>query len=151
MASTRDERVPEPEVWTARLRDFVHECVGSAAGDEAERVREAARLFAYGASAGTSGYAIDPAVIDAMLACGATESAVISMLWPEAVFMVSRGQGNSCLATVIAGPGGEEIICEGPSIALALLSAYSAALLSELEEGSQSAGVRFSEGASRLH
>mgnify|MGYP002078487010 CR=1 FL=1 len=153
MASTRDEPVPEPEMWTARLRDFVHECIESTAREEASRVREAARLFAYGAEAGMGGGAdgIDLAVIDAMLACGAAESAVLAMLSPRTVFMVSRGQGNSCLATVIVGESGDEVISEGPTVALALLSAYSAAQLSALDDAGEAPGIGFTDRMPRLH
>lgn len=151
MASTRDSRVPEPEVWIARLRDFVQLCLESAAGDEAGRLREAAVLFALGAEARAGVAPVNLDAIEAMLACGAAESAVLAMLSPEAVFMLSRGQGNSCLATVIVGESGDEVICEGPTLALALLAAYSAAVLSGLEASEEAPGTCFTEGVARLH
>lgn len=151
MASTKEDRVPEPEVWTARLRDFVMECVDSPACDEAARIREAALLLQGGAAAGVGITGIDPVTVEAMLACGAAESAVLSMLSPDAVFMLSRGQGNSCLATVIVGEGGDEVISEGTTLALSLLAAYGAALLSGLDARNDEAEVRFTHGITRLH
>lgn len=133
LKSAMSGRVPEPEVWTARLRDFVQDCLASTPSDEADRVREAAFLLREGAVPDSRLDCVDPEDVEVMLACGAVESAALSLLSPGAVFMLSRGQDNSCLATVIAGEGSAEVISEGATLALALLSAYVAGLLADFE------------------
>ncbi|MCT2398186.1 hypothetical protein [Novosphingobium mangrovi (ex Huang et al. 2023)] len=126
-------RVPEPEVWTARLRGLVHDCVASTSHEEADRVREAAHLLHSGAMAGTCGQAVDPSAVESMLACGAAESAVLEIVGHNAAFMLSRGQSDCCLATVIVGDEGQEVMSEGATLALALLGAYAGGLLAAFE------------------
>lgn len=122
MASILNERDPDSGVWTARLRDFLNDCAGSAACEEADRIREAALLLR---SVSTeTGSIPDSAAVEAMLACGAGESAVLAILRPEVSFMLSRGGGGACLATVIVEDGADEMISEGATVALALLAAY---------------------------
>lgn len=151
MVSIMEELVPEPEVWTARLRDFVHECIESAPGEEADRIREAMVLLHRGAMMSTRIHSADPSVVETMLACGAPESAVLAMFAPEAVFMVSRGQDNACLATVIAGAEADEVISEGATLALALLAAYVAGLLAGLERSHDIPCISFARQTTRLH
>lgn len=151
MASIISGLVPEPEVWTARLRDFVHDCIDSTVDEEAARIREAALLLHSGTMMGRRIHGADPAVVDTMLACGAAESAVLAMFAPDAVFMVSRGQGNACLATVIAGEEADEVISEGPTLALALLAAYVAGVLAELERQGDMPCVPFVQPVTRVH
>lgn len=146
-----EELVPEPEVWTARLRNLVDECIESPACDESDRIREALQLLQSGALVGTCDFVADPARVEAMLACGAPESAVLAMLSPQTVFMLSRGQGDSCLATVIAEPDGDEVIAEGSTLALALLAGYVAGVLSALDRSSNGLSAPFTEAIARLH
>jgi hypothetical protein len=133
MAGIMNDRVPEPEVWTARLRRFVQDCLASTASEEADRVREAVHLLQDGMPFRLGSREIDPAAVEAMLACGAAESAVLAMMSPAAAFMISRGQGDCCLATVIVSEDGDEVISEGATLALALLGAYVAGLLAVFE------------------
>lgn len=151
MASMMDELVPEPEVWTARLRDFVHDCIDSAPCEEADRIREAAMLLQNGTMLGRHIHGVDPVLVETMLACGAPESAVLAMFAPDAVFMVSRGQDNACLATVIAGEEADEVISEGSTLALALLAAYVAGVLAGLERDGDMPCVSFTQSITRLH
>lgn len=131
MANVLSNRNSESDVRAARLRDFLNDCVGSAACEEADRIREAVLLLDGGAS--PNGQPPDPVVVEAMLACGAAESAVLAILHPDMSFMLSRGAGGSCLATVVVEDGSEEMISEGSTIALALLAAYASLLLSRTE------------------
>lgn len=128
------DRVPEPEVWAARMRDLMHDCVASAPHEECDRVREAACLLKGGALAGPGNRAMDSRAIEQMLACGAAESAVLALLRPGTAFMLSRGQGNCCLASVLVEDGASEVMAEGSTLALALLSAYVAGLVARIED-----------------
>lgn len=156
---TSDTGTPSAQERAARLRDFLHDCVASDAWEEADRVREAlVLLHGPGAGIGTSmgmgmgmGPRPDAIGIAAMLDCGAAESAVIALLGPAATFMVSRGEGQACLATVISAPGEEEIIAEGASVALALLGAYASSVLAILVRGDNPSGRGAPPASARLH
>ncbi|WP_395329002.1 hypothetical protein WBP06_14210 [Novosphingobium sp. BL-8H] len=143
------DHVSETEVWTARLRDFLHDCAGSAAVEEHDRIREAVLLLHD--PAGDAAATFEPATIEAMLACGAAESAVLTILGPDVNCMVSRGSAGTCLATLVLPDGSEEVICEGATLALALLAAYVSMLLAGLErEDAISSPLTLPAGA-RLH
>ena len=131
MASILSEQTLDPDISIARLRDFLNDCVGSAACEEADRIREAGRLLQEAAP--VDGGCPDLGAVESMLACGAAESAVMSILDPDMAFMLSRGVGGSCLATVVVEDGSEEIISEGATVALALLAAYVSLLLARSE------------------
>lgn len=149
MASSLTDRDSETDVWIARLRDFLHDCAGSAPAEEHDRIREAILLLHD--PDGQNGAPFDPATIEAMLACGASESAVLTILGPDINCMVSRGSAGSCLATLVLPDGSEEVISEGATIALALLAANVSMLLAGLErDESISAPMTLPVGA-RLH
>ena len=113
----------------ATLRDFLHECAASAPVEEADRVREALRLL----PPPPGGRRPESRKIEALLENGAAVCAVLAILGPRARFLLSRGEGDCCLATVLAHDGYEEMVSEGPTLALALLSAHVAACLVGLE------------------
>ncbi|HKT84593.1 MAG TPA: hypothetical protein VJQ77_00755 [Novosphingobium sp.] len=125
------EHTFDSDVSIARLRDFLNDCVGSAACEEADRIREAGLLL-QGVPL-IAGACPDLETVDTMLSCGAAESAVLTILDPDMAFMLSRGVGGSCLATVVVEDGSEEIISEGATVALALLAAYVSLLLARFE------------------
>lgn len=137
-----NERVPEPEVWIARLREIRHACVNGAPDIEADLVREAAHLLQSGPFFGIPTQLIDPAELAAMLACDAAESAVLSLLGPDTVFMLSRGEATHGLATVIVGAGGDESTVEASTLALALLAAYLDGLIMLIERAQAAMGKR---------
>ncbi|SFF76286.1 hypothetical protein SAMN05518801_101329 [Novosphingobium sp. CF614] len=149
MTGTMDDKAPNPQAWAARLRDFVQDCVASTPCEELQRVREAALLFQRDGAGG-----VDPVVLEAMLACGAAESAVLALIGPEAVFMLSRGGSSTCLVTMIVtdgpdGPDGvEEVAAEGSTLALALLAAYATGLLTGFDRNGP---TPFQRPTSRLH
>jgi len=131
MASTLSEQIFDSDVSVARLRDFLNDCVGSAACEEGDRIREAGLLLQRAAIAGCG--SPDIGAIETMLSCGAAESAVLAILDPDLAFMLSRGVGGYCLATVVVEDGSEEIMSEGATVSLALLAAYVSLLLARLE------------------
>lgn len=151
MASIMEDLVPEPEVWAARLRKFVDECMESAASEEADRIRQAIPLLQCGALLGACEFGSDPASLEAMLACDAPESTVFTLLPAQTAFMLSRGQGTSCLATIIVGEEGGEVIAEGATLSLSLLAAYMAGLLLMLEGGYEGNRPSDAGTTARLH
>lgn len=131
----------------ARLRDFLHDCAASAPCEEAERVREALRTL----PAPPSGRASSRR-IESLLGEGAALCAVLAIIGPDTPFMLSRGEGQTCLATVLAHEGFEEMVSEGPTLALALLTAHVAACLVGLERRPGPAEVpAIPLGSARLH
>lgn len=133
MAIVLKERPLDLGVLTARLQDFLNDCVGSAANEEMDRIREAGLLLQGMPMPGRE--SPDVAAIEAMLGCGAVESAVLAIVGPDVSFMLSRSTGGSCLATVVAPDETEETIAEGATIALALLAAHASSLLARLGRG----------------
>lgn len=136
-------------IWAARLRDFLHECVSSATSEEEDRIREAALLLAR--MGGKDFRRVDPLAIEAMLASGAGESAVLELVGPQVPFIVSRGGNGRCLASLVMSDGVEEVLAEGASLALAMLAAYAAFLLQDMQQDEAHGGMRAMEAASRLH
>jgi len=67
--------------------------------------------------------------LEAMLACGAQESAALALLPKGASYLLSRGEDDTCLASVILPLTGEEVTAEGDSPALALTAALLASLV----------------------
>jgi hypothetical protein len=123
--------------------------VGSAPQEEADRVRDALALLAR--SPDRIGPLPDPARIEAMLAADAAESAALALTGGETGFMLSRGAGGTCLAT-IALPGGEEdVTAEGATVALALLAARLSALLAEATGRRDAQGGTMAASALRLN
>ncbi|EHJ61656.1 hypothetical protein [Novosphingobium pentaromativorans] len=143
------ERTTDWEVWTARLRDFLNDCVGSDAEEEGDRIREAGLLL-QGTPLALK-HELDFPVVEAMLACGAAESAVLAILGPEVAFMLSRGGSGSCLATVVMDDESEEMISEGATVALALLAAHVSLLLARLDFDRQDLEAFEVPPAARLH
>jgi hypothetical protein len=151
VASPVDQVGFDIAAWTAQLRDFLDDCAGSAPCEEIDRVREAMHLFRPDA-AGSAWDGFDPAGIDAMLACGATESAALALIGEDEVFIWSRGLGGNCLATLVMPDGSEELMCEAATLSLALLSAYVTKLLIRLERREQQDAAQSPESSGlRLH
>lgn len=107
------------------MRDFLHDCVASGPSEQSDRIREAVQVLGVGQAAGS---------IDAKLASGAEESAVLELIGPETAFMLSRGGNGSCLAAVVLLDGSEEMISEGSTLALAMLAAHVSSLLADAEQ-----------------
>lgn len=145
MAGTLDKFGGE-RAHAKRLRGFLHDCTGSTPSEEADRVREALVLLADV----TGMYPRGHARIEAMLACDAATSAVLEVLGGEPNFMLSRGEGDSCLATVVP-LDGEEVIAEGTTPALALLAAHVAGVLARIERTAPMLEVPLAPVSMMLH
>lgn len=129
--------------WKMVMHDFLIDCIASAPVEQEDRIREAARLFGEGrlAGFGCPEASVDPERLDAMLAAGAFESAVLSLIGDATAFMVSRGGNGTCLATAVLPDGSEEAIAEAATLALALLAAQVSALIEDAEQSGTSGGV----------
>ncbi len=115
--------------YVAQLQDLLHDCVGSAPAEEADRIREAADLLWPPLGAGHDWRG----AIEAMLRAGACESAVLALIGAETSFMLSRGGSGSCLAAVVLPDGSEEMISQAATLALAMLAAHISAQIADLE------------------
>ena len=138
MMNATDDPVPEPEAWAMRLRAFLRDCIASEPGEEAERVREGAALLRLYGSTCTDEDRAHAGLVNAMLAHGAAESAVLRIIGADAAFMLSRGQGDTCLATIVVPCESgevEEILVEAATLALALLAAHIAGVIARIEGG----------------
>ncbi|MEW9855289.1 hypothetical protein [Novosphingobium sp. M1R2S20] len=126
----------------AQLRGFLRACLASTCGEEAARLQEAAVLMGMSAE--------DRSVVDAMLACGATESAALLVMGRGRPFLLSQGGTGTCLASAVCADG-EEKTAEGATLALAILAAHASALLADIE-GSPVAAWRSAPGPhARMH
>ena len=140
-------------LFAARLRDLLHDCVASAACEEADRIAEAARLLCGAWRAGHVLPAPDAGAetIAALAKQGAGESAVLRLIGGEASFMLSRGGNGSCLATVVLPDGSEEMIAQGATLALALLAAHLSSLLADAERGDGPSAFFPEQASARLN
>lgn len=140
-------------MWKARLRDLLHDCAASTPDEQADRIREAHALLwlSPGQAERFAGPARDVRTLDALLALGAHESAVISLFGGDSAFMVSRGANGNCLASVVAPGGSEELVAEGSTLALALLCAHISSVLADGDTASGAAAKPDHNAALRLN
>lgn len=134
-------------VRAGRLRDLLHDCAGSPASAQAARLIEAARLL-HGA--------VEVARVEAMVACGAYESAAHAVLGPDRPFLVSRGATGLCLASTLIVRRNQKADCdeamgEGATPALAMLTALAAALLAEEDQAGLRTRLAAPTSLARLH
>ncbi|WP_404482545.1 hypothetical protein [Novosphingobium sp. BL-52-GroH] len=149
MASTLN-RFNDDRARARRLREFLHDCAGSAACEEVDRVREAVLELGGSGIEGTG--TIDVVAVHAMLDCGAVTNAVLELMGGDACFMLSRGVQNVCLASVVQNDGADEALAEGPTLGLALLAAHVSAVLARIEKSGEATEAPMTPPASmRLH
>lgn len=124
------------ETWRAQLCDLLHDCAASAPAEQADRIREAHALLCLGAEmAGeTPGALVDWQVVEAMLSLDAHESAVLTLMGGESSFLLSRGTSGICLGSAVLPDGSEEMVAEGSTLALALLTAFVSSLVADSEQ-----------------
>ena len=121
--------------WHAELRSFVVVCDASRAEDQADRIREAWELCCGLADSVASPIRLPSADrLEALLAVGAFENAVLALLGPQTGYLLSRGGGGLALASVILPDSDNDQTASGETPALALLSALALALLGGMEE-----------------
>lgn len=137
---------------TAALERFFSDCVGSLVNEEPARLAEAVNLFVSknGFRADLAAPAQEASIRDAIEA-GAAVDAALAIIGDDTVFMLSRGGGGTCLATMILADGGEEVMGEAVTPALALLAAYAAALLARAQPESTDRSANQSRLTTRLH
>lgn len=116
--------------WRSELRQFQALCEASEPAEQADRLREALRVFhpiRHADSAGRLLICKDD--LDALLSAGAFESAALGMLSEDVGFMVSRGRAGLSFASVILPGSLDESSAAADTVALAILAATASALL----------------------
>lgn len=128
----------DADAWRMQMMHFFCRCVESAASEQIGRIREACDLFGQlpvELSPEEVGLAqltrTEAQRVEAFLLSGAAESAALALLNRSGGFMISRGSNGSHLATVVLPGQAHEYSATGETVALALLAAQTAALLSE--------------------
>ena len=121
----------ERALWRERVSELCAACVDASPAEGPARLRECLALLTLAPEAGFAGAAGLPTVarIEAMLACGAQESAALALLPKGASYLLSRGADDVCLASVVLPLTAEEVTAEGATPALALLAALTASLV----------------------
>jgi hypothetical protein len=119
-----------PEHWRERLSELCEACIEGVASEATARLREAFALFSLAPEESVMHGAALPrtAAFEAMLACGAEESAALALLPKGSGFLLSRGEDGLCLASVMLGGAHEEVTAQGATPALAMLATMAAAL-----------------------
>jgi len=118
------------DIWKAQLRDLLHDCAAIAPAEQGDRIHEAWSLLRQGAAGlrPPLASALDRQALEAMLALGAHESAVLALVGDDTAFMLSRGANGNCLASAVLPDGSEEMVAEASTLALALLAAFLSSL-----------------------
>jgi len=111
------------------LRRFLASCAVAGAAEQADRLREAAGLL------GLDTWSEEGRVFEAMLNCGAYESAGLVLLGGSTPFILSRGGPGTCLASTMLAHNSEEVVVESATLALALVAAHVTAILAEIDQG----------------
>ncbi|KQM14841.1 hypothetical protein [Novosphingobium sp. Leaf2] len=140
---------PATRARVQQLHAFLNDCAGSAACEEGDRVRDAMRLL--GGSGPDASGPLDMAMLETMLDGGAAVAAAIAIVGRESCFMLSRGSGNVCLASIAPVGAGDDVTAQGPTLALALLAAHVETVLGRLEGGHVGAVAAVQGSAARLH
>lgn len=125
------EGTPLPEAtWRRELAELALACAGSFPGEEPLRIRAIRDLLARVPEPGLgAGLTVpDAARVDALIAADAGECAVLALFGAEAGYLLSRGAGGQCLASVILPGSAEEVTAGGDSLVLALIGALALAL-----------------------
>ena len=118
--------------WRMRVAELGSACCISEPAGEADGIREAFHLLMLAPPGPLSQWKVRGSQerIEAMLAAGAGESAALSILPPDAGYMLSRGANGEHLASVFLAGADHEMTSHGATAALALV----AALMAELSQ-----------------
>ena len=116
--------------WNRRVATLAVDAAGAHASEEARLLREARALLAMAPAvlAGRFARLPRPVAFEAMISCGAGESAAMALLPADAAYIVSRGGNGVHLASVIFDGMDEEVAAEAPTGGLAMLAAMAGAL-----------------------
>lgn len=134
-------RLSEPR-WYAGIDGLIEDLCAGRCAQQTMLLREAMHLLiaAPVPLANWLGPVVDVEAMETMLAAGASESAALALVPPQAGYMLSRGPNGVHLASVfMPGAAREEYTAEGDTAALALL----AALVSAVRDA---AGLLLTEG-----
>jgi uncharacterized protein with GYD domain len=110
------------------LREFVADCAAATPGEQADRLREGSALFQFIHSVRPQQVAPE---VERMITLGRYDSAAIALMGPDASFTLARDAEGMVVATVVLPSYDERAVAHAPTAALALLAAYSSALLRE--------------------
>ena len=118
-------------LWRERVSELCAACVDALPPEGPARLREGLALLTLAPEQDLPATDCLPGVasVEAMLACGAEVSAALALLPKGASFLLSRGEDDTCLASVILPLSTEEVTAEGASPSLALLAALMASLV----------------------
>ena len=120
-----------PVLWRERVSELCAACVDALSPEGPGRLRECFALMTLAPETGFANSAGLPGIsmIEAMLASGAQESAALALLPKGASYLLSRGEDDTCLASVVLPQTGEEVTAEGATPALAVLAALLGSLV----------------------
>lgn len=116
--------LPEGAGCGAELIDILLACPSAGAGEETALLRKGYAAIREAAEFNSDGFGGLPSAarFEAMLVCGAPESAAMSLVPAEAGFMLSRGGNGRHIGSVFVPECGEHI-AEGNTAALAIMAA----------------------------
>jgi hypothetical protein len=134
--------IPRRSARARVLQDFLHDCVASSPAEQAIRLAEAVYVLRPGTN---------HAALEAMVACGAYESAAFLILGHDRPFLISRGASGLSIASAVFADGSEEATAEAATPALALLAANAAALLADEGRAAVTPRRAGDAAAPRLH
>lgn len=123
-------RLSEPR-WVAGIDGMILDLNPGCGARETALLRTAMHLMVAAPRrlAAWLGPVADVEAIECMLAAGAVESAALSLIPDHARYMLSRGPGGLHLASIVVpGSAREEYTAQGDTAALALLTAFVAAM-----------------------
>jgi hypothetical protein len=117
--------------WKWQLDELLCNCAAASGRDSAELLREAFALLSAPPSSiqPLIGRLPDSRHFEALLALGAFESAALALLGDAVGYMLSSSANGASLASIILPGMTQDISAEGANGALALLTAFAAALL----------------------
>lgn len=118
-------------VWYARIGTLVRDLCDAEAVEEPRLLRQAIGLFLMAPAGQKARFAKLPTVhqLEALIAVGAGESAALSLLPDNAAYIVSRGGNGVHLASVLLDGVDEEVAAEAATAGLAVLAAFTGALM----------------------
>jgi hypothetical protein len=132
--------------WPWRLSAFLRDCRAAAPELEADQIREGHRLFGALVESSRLRHSFpDGPTIERLIAAGAHESAAIAIVGRDRPFLLSRGAGGVCFATLVAAGTSREVTAEGLTPALALLGAMAILLADSCQPAVRSLRERLSD------
>lgn len=125
-----NEQPMNDQTWRRRLAELALACAGSLAGEEIARIRDLCGLLTAAPDLALMGgcQRLDAVRVEALIAAGAPESAVLALFGGEAGYLLSRGGSGQHLASVALPGLNDDVTASGDTLALALIGALALAL-----------------------